>query len=49
MPDNANYSKKQNIDQRKIIANNINFKETRSLQVTVNKFSDQQHSFQRHK
>ena len=47
MPDNTNYSKEQNTVWSKIRADNTNFKETRRLQVFVNKFPERQHTFQR--
>ena len=46
MPDNTNYSKEQNTIRSKIIiADNINFKETRRPQVVVNEFPQLQHTF----
>ena len=49
IPDNTNYSKKDNTTQSKILSNNINFKETSRPQVAVNAFPERQHTFQSHK
>ena len=45
MPDNTNYSKEQNTTRSKIIADNINFKETSKPQIVVNEFPERQHTF----
>ena len=49
MPNNTDYSKKENTTQSKIQSNNINFKETRRPQIVINEVPERQHTFQSHK